>query len=442
MILDHQKAAREEEQKVIDKSPIITLPRLTDALPIKLTRNPTAKRDLRKTPCLHRCVTRNNLLGVTRPATTIEPIPEIPAQTQRPCQKLTTPTQVQPCRGPQATSNAIPSGAHQWIVTRHAVNLLTLQEEASFSTIHTPRALLKHAKVPINFEHYANSMVHLVTGRTISSYKKLMHNPATAAVWQTAFGKDFGGMAQGCNKTGQKDTNAMFVMTHDEIMHALASNKFFTYANPVVNYCPQKDDPHQIHITAGGNLINYKGNASVRKADIDTAKIHWNSVISTPNAKYMCLDIKIFYLTASLKYFEYMEIPLSLFPEWTQEQYNLKQLALDGWVYIEMRRAVWGLPQAGILANKRLNRKLAPFGYTESIITPGLWTHKSRPISFTLVVDDFGVKYVTQDDVDHLITSIKAHTISPRIGREICIGASPLIGTMKTAQWTFPCQDI
>jgi hypothetical protein len=73
--------------------------------------------------------------------------------------------------------------------------MLTLQEEASFSTIHTPRALLKHAKVPINFEHYANPTVHPVTGRTISSYKKLMHNPATAEVWQTAFGKDFGGMA-------------------------------------------------------------------------------------------------------------------------------------------------------------------------------------------------------------------------------------------------------
>jgi hypothetical protein len=70
-------------------------------------------------------------------------------------------------------------------------------------------------------------MVHPVTGRTISSYKKLMNDPATAEVWQTAFGKDFGGMAQGCNKTGAKGTNAMFVMTHDEIRHALAVYIFF-----------------------------------------------------------------------------------------------------------------------------------------------------------------------------------------------------------------------
>jgi hypothetical protein len=47
-----------------------------------------------------------------------------------------------------------------------------------------------------NFEHYANPMVHPVTRETISSYKKLMHDPAMADIWQTAFGKDFGGMAQ------------------------------------------------------------------------------------------------------------------------------------------------------------------------------------------------------------------------------------------------------
>ena len=63
------------------------------------------------------------------------------------------------------------------------------------------------------------------TGETISSYKKLMNDPATAEVWQTAFGKDFGGMAQGCDKTGQKGTNAMFVMTRAEIAIALAAGK-------------------------------------------------------------------------------------------------------------------------------------------------------------------------------------------------------------------------
>jgi hypothetical protein len=214
-------------------------------------------------------------------------------------------------------------------------------------------------------------------------------------------------MAQGDNKTGQKGMNAMFVMTHNEIAHAYQAKKFFTFANPVVNYRPQKEDPNCICIMAMGNLITYDGELSVRTVDINTAKLHWNSVVSTPNAKYMCLDIKKIYLTAALKYFEYMKMPLSLFPIWIVEQYNLTKHAKDGWVHLEMRRAVWGLPQAGILANKRLQHKLAPYGYYECINTPGLWYHESRQITFMLVVDDFGVKYVNQDNVNHLIASIK-----------------------------------
>ncbi len=105
-------------------------------------------------------------------------------------------------------------------------------------------------------------MVHPITGHTILSYNKLMHDPGTAKVWQTTFGKDFGGMTQGCSKTGQKSTKAIFVMMHDKIKHVLAVKKYFTHANPVVDYCPQKDNPHCIWITVGGNLINYKGNVS------------------------------------------------------------------------------------------------------------------------------------------------------------------------------------
>ena len=72
-----------------------------------------------------------------------------------------------------------------------------------------------------------------------------------------------------------------------------------------------------------------------------------------------------------------------------------------------MQNAVWGLPQEGLLANKWLRHKLSPFGYYKSVNTPGLWYHESRPISFTLIVDHFGVKYRSQDDVDHLIFSMK-----------------------------------
>jgi hypothetical protein len=64
----------------------------------------------------------------------------------------------------------------------------------------------------VDYKHLAMPMIYPTTGKSISSYKRLMNDPTTAEVWVTAFGKDFGGMSQGNNKTGQKGTNATFVM--------------------------------------------------------------------------------------------------------------------------------------------------------------------------------------------------------------------------------------
>ena len=75
-----------------------------------------------------------------------------------------------------------------------------------------------------------------------------------------------------------------------------------TYANIVVDYRPQKEDPNRVRIMAGGNLIIYPGELTTRTADITTPKIPWNSVLSTKNAKYMCLDIKCFYLCTPMNF--------------------------------------------------------------------------------------------------------------------------------------------
>jgi hypothetical protein len=73
-----------------------------------------------------------------------------------------------------------------------------------------------------------------------------------------------------------------------------------------------------------------------------------------------------------------------------------------------MHKAVWGLPQAGIVANRLQQKRLAPHGYLECKQTLGLWKLITRPILFTLVVDIFGVKYERQEDVHHLIKCVKS----------------------------------
>eukprot|EP00804_Cyclotella_cryptica_P024678 CCRYP_001679-RA/>CCRYP_001679-RA protein AED:0.42 eAED:0.42 QI:0/-1/0/1/-1/1/1/0/148 len=140
-------------------------------------------------------------------------------------------------------------------------------------------------------------IVHTTTGETITSYKKLTACPLLQEVWTTAFGKEFGNLSQGDNKTGERGTNTMFVMTHEEIRN-IPREQTITYGQVVVDYQPQKEDPNHVRITAGGNLIkDYPGELTTRTADLTTSKILWNSVLSTKNAKFMGLDLKSFYLT-------------------------------------------------------------------------------------------------------------------------------------------------
>jgi hypothetical protein len=105
----------------------------------------------------------------------------------------------------------------------------------------------------------------------------------------------------------------------------------------------------------------------------------------------MMMDIKNYYLGTPMPRFEYMKMLISRFPDEIIQKYNLNALAVDGWVYIEILKGMYGLKQAGLLANQLLQTRLAPFGYYPTRYTPGLWLHKTRSISFTLVVDDFAV---------------------------------------------------
>jgi hypothetical protein len=102
-----------------------------------------------------------------------------------------------------------------------------------------------------------------------------------------------------------------------------------------------------------------------------------------------------------------MVFNLASLPQETIEKYDLNDLAQDGKVYIEIQKGMYGLPQAGILANELLQRNLAKDGYRPTTHTHALWTHDTRPISFSLVVDDFGVKYVGREHGEHLMTCIK-----------------------------------
>jgi hypothetical protein len=156
----------------------------------------------------------------------------------------------------------------------------------------------------INIKQDCNGVAHPITKETITKYTKLMDDPALKDLWVSAMSKELHRLAQG--KEGVTvGTNTIFYLTHDEIRHIL-KDRTITYAQIVIDHRPQIDDPNQVRITVGGNLINYPYGLTTHTAKMVSAKIMWNSVISTPRAKFGGASIKNMYLKMPLNQYEYM----------------------------------------------------------------------------------------------------------------------------------------
>ena len=182
------------------------------------------------------------------------------------------------------------------------------------------------------------------------------------------------------------------------------------------NERPEKKERNRSRFVAGGNLLKgtYPGDTGTPTAEMLVAKILFNSVVSTRKAKFMTMDISNFYLNTPMKRPEYIRIKVSDIPDEIVNEYNLHSKATGGHVYVKISKGMYGLPQAGLLANELLEKRLNKYGYYQSKLVPGLWTHKWRPIQLTLVVDDFGVKYVGKEHVQHLCMVLqKYYPVTP-----------------------------
>ena len=108
-----------------------------------------------------------------------------------------------------------------------------------------------------------------------------------------------------------------------------------------------------------------------------------------------------------MKNFEYMALPFSIMPEEIVDQYKLTNLLHKGMIYVEIQKGMPGLKQAGKIAHDRLREHFKKYGYAPVQRTPVLWKHNSTKIVFSLVVDDFGIKYIGKTDALHLIQALQ-----------------------------------
>jgi len=146
--------------------------------------------------------------------------------------------------------------------------------------------------------------------------------------------------------------------------------------------------------------VHFPSDAGTPTANLLTVKLLINSIISTAGAKFMTMDTKDFYLNTPMARYKYMQLRIANMPDDIIEHYNLRNKATpDGYIYCEIQKGMYGLPQAGIIAQQLLEERLTKHGYRQSKTTPGLWKHDTRPISFTLVVEN----------VQHLLDAVRQY---------------------------------
>ena len=251
-------------------------------------------------------------------------------------------------------------------------------------------------------EHFAGAIIDESTGESME-YRDLIKDEKLRPIWERSLANELGRLCNGIRDI--VGTNTMEFIQKSEIPKDRL--KDVTYGRIVVSYRPQKLEKHRSRLTVGGDRINYPYDVSTPTSDLATIKILWNSVLSTPGAKFMGADLANFYLKTPMKRPEFMRLPYHIIPDEIKQAYNLDKLVENGFVYVRITRGMYGLPQAGLIANELLKKRLADAGYYDCQFTPGLYRHVWRPITFALVVDDFGVKYKGDVHANHLIAILK-----------------------------------
>ena len=191
-------------------------------------------------------------------------------------------------------------------------------------------------------------------------------------------------------------TNTILFITKKDVSQDY--QKDITYRQIMSDYREGKAEPNRTQLTLGVDRINYPKDCGMAMANLLMVKLLLNIVVSTLKAQYMMMDIKNIYLDTPLKRYEYLQLKLDDMPDDIKRHYKLRGKATqDGWKYVEVRKGMCGLPQAGLLV-----QELATNGYTQSKLTPGLWKHHTKPIQFCLIVDDFGVQYMGRENAKYL----------------------------------------
>jgi hypothetical protein len=240
------------------------------------------------------------------------------------------------------------------------------------------------------------------------NYRHTMNSPKYKKAWSLSAANKYGRLANGIGGHIKNPTNTIkFIFQHkvpgDHV-------KDVRYGQFVCLVRPKKAEPNQMQFMVGSNRISYPCKVATPTAEMLVAKMLFNSVISTKGAQLMTMDISNFYLMAPLRRAKFIRIKLIYIPDKVIREYRLREKATKNRsIYIRAKRGMYSLLQAELLANKLIKKNPNKHGYQQSNLVPGIRKHDTRPIQFTLVVNDFGMKYLGEEHAQNLKNALEEH---------------------------------
>jgi hypothetical protein len=199
------------------------------------------------------------------------------------------------------------------------------------------------------------------TGKLLVNYRQPMNSPKYKKAWSLSAANEFGRLTNSIVGRIKNPTDTIEFISQHEV--PADCRKDVTYGQFVCSVKPKKAEPNQMQFAVGGERINYPEEVDTPTAEMLVAKMLFNSVISTKGARFMTMDISNFYLMTPLHRVKFIQIKLSDIPNEVIREYKLREKATkNGSIYIRAKCGMYGLPQAGLLTNKILEKHLNKHG--------------------------------------------------------------------------------
>ena len=167
---------------------------------------------------------------------------------------------------------------------------------------------------------------------------------------------------QGVGRRIPEGTKTMISIRRRKVL----TGRTITYAKFVVGTRHLKTEIEWTRITVVGNQIDYLFDVTTPTFEIGTKTITLNYIISTPRAKAMTFDLKDFHLNTDLPIYAYMKIPLAMILNEIIQKYKWWEYTDNDYIHFDIRKGMYGLPQAGRITHNNLKKHLEKTEYARA----------------------------------------------------------------------------